>query len=357
MVTEEMIRTALERVAERAPDGTAVRAALAGNTRLHRQRRTLVLAGGAAAVTVAAGVPLLWPRGKNQTHVPRREPPQQAPNPRVPLPWRPTWLPEGVVEVSRTASHLGDKATEWRRTWASDRAGTADPDGSLAVSLSMALGDSQVISGSPVSINGRPGRINGHGSPDSWITWQVAPGQELTVYVPKVPGIGHNEAVGLRIARSVVADPAAVCEVSAEFGWLPPDHNERQHTFGLSVSRGKPVSPQTRVEDIRIFGGPMVHLTTGVDESRPGSAEDVTVRGRAGWLSWHEHGESVVYVALDDGRPLVLKVEVGAVHGELPAGVPPPDPGNRAWTRAELLRVVDDIRLGPVPDLGWVGSR
>jgi hypothetical protein len=362
MVTDEMIRAALERIAERAPDGVGLRAGLAGRARLRRQRRTIVLAGGAAAATVAAGVPAatLWPRRKAPAVAPSE--PAQPPN-RIPLRWRPAWLPDGLVELRRSAS-FDDEVTEWLRGWGPHPTYDRGRKGLPAVVLWMARDRDLPKIGRPVSINGGPGRIhNDAGAPECGVLWLGAPGQLLTVSVTKMPPTGDPEEIGLRVARSVVADPLAVCEVTVAFGWLPPGYGDTQQTFdlGVSVKPGEPVTPAARVESVFLrpanaAPAALATLTIGVDRPRPEGAQDVTVRGRPGWLVWNEQDESVVYVRLDDGRPLVLTVEVAQIHGAVHMPLPS-DRNRRAWTRDELLRVVDEIRLGPVPDLSWVGRR
>ncbi|HEU4421666.1 MAG TPA: hypothetical protein VFR67_03885, partial [Pilimelia sp.] len=192
------------------------------------------------------------------------------------------------------------------------------------------------------------------------VFWLAAPGELLSVSITTMPPTTDPEETALRIARSVVADPAAVCEVSVEFGWLPPGYGDAQRSFqlGASVKPGQPVTAATRVEGMFLSPaapGRMADLTVGVDRPRPAEAQDITVRGRPGWLVWNEQGQSVVRVPVEDGRPLVLTV-YAAETGRRPAGTLPLR-GNRGWTRDELLRVVDAFRLGPVPDLSWIGRR
>ena len=49
MITDEEIRAALDRVVARAPDPARIRAGFASRARAHRQRRALLVAGGALA--------------------------------------------------------------------------------------------------------------------------------------------------------------------------------------------------------------------------------------------------------------------------------------------------------------------
>src|SRR5689334_2376031 len=56
-LTDDDIRAALQLVASRAPDPAKVRAHLAAVGHRHRQRRALLMAGGAIAAGVAIGVP------------------------------------------------------------------------------------------------------------------------------------------------------------------------------------------------------------------------------------------------------------------------------------------------------------
>ena len=360
MVTEEMIRAALERVAERAPDGVAVRAALAGRARLLHQRRTLVLAGGAAAATVATGVPAaaLWLRRNGSPVAPSG--PAQPPNRRFPLRWRPTWLPNGLVELHRSTK-FDDEVTEWVRGWGPRPADDASQSGLPAVALRMTRESALPEIGRPVSINGTPGRLhNDPGAPECGVLWLAAPGQLLTASITKMSPTKDPEESSLRIARSVVADPAAVCEVWVAFGWLPAGYGDAARSFslGASVKPGQPVTPTARIERLFLHptaeSGAVGSLTIGEDRPRPQGAQDVTVRGRPGWMVWNEHDESVVYVPLEDGRPLVMTVKATRIGEPRNRTLPP---RGRSWTREELLRVVDEVRLGPIPDLSWFGRR
>jgi len=131
-LTDDEIRAALEHVASQAPDPARVRAHLSARTRRHRQRRVLLMAGGAVGAAVAIGGPAVvlsrrkpppapaspslpdvrtWPNLPSPT-------PEPAPAPgtgRVPLRYRPAYLPEDFLEVFRIVSVDGHvfQAREW----------------------------------------------------------------------------------------------------------------------------------------------------------------------------------------------------------------------------------------------------
>jgi hypothetical protein len=299
--------------------------------------------------TAAVGVPAtVWLRRSDPAAAPGAKP-TRADNPRVRLPWRPTWVPEGLVERYRSAGFEGDATTDWLRQWGPSPGSAADQAGLPAVSLRMARRDDLPKAGRRVSVNGQPAYVyNEAGGPECGVTWLAAPHQLLTASVTKMSLTGDPEEVALRVARSVAADPAAALEVSVGFGWLPTGFRGDKHTFalGVSVDRGATVSPKSRVENVLTHGrAGSAFLTIGGHQSRPDGAEPATVRDRPGWVASRELVDGEVYVALADGRPFGLAVQAGS------------RPKSPLWTRADLVRIADEVRLGPTPDLSWIGRR
>jgi len=88
--TETLIRESLDRLAARAPDGHAVREALAGRTRRPQLRLALV---AAAVVVLVAGVFL----GTRVATAPDLTPAASRPV----LAYSPGWLPDGFTEQYR----------------------------------------------------------------------------------------------------------------------------------------------------------------------------------------------------------------------------------------------------------------
>lgn len=368
MITDEMIRAAMHRVADTAPDGARVRAALAHRSRRYRQRRALLLAGGAtAAVAAVAGPVALVVRRRPvriEAGLPNLADPAAPPEPAggnsfVPLRWRPTWLPEGYVEVSRTVTASDPAGGLQVRSWWRVGSGSGPAGGEDYLHLHAGptdwFGDQSWRR--PATVNGAPGGLAHEPGQVSQVVWQPTPGEMLAVGVT-ASGLDAIE-VAERIAGSVVADGLSGCELPLVAGWLP-DGVAGDHVVTVDTDELGDLRVQLRVQPPD-RGMSLVDAVMGTSVHRPGGWEPVTVRdlpgvGRvapdpddrvpaagaevpiAGPSGW-------VHVELADARQLFLSLELSGLA----------DPPELAL--ADVVRVAESLHIGPDPDTSWLGHR
>ena len=341
MITDALLRSALEEMAGRAPDAERVRHGLAARARAHRQRRALLLAGGAATVAAAAGgaVGLGVLRGERSTGPgdgppapilpsPRPGPPAGEGNFLVPMHHRPTWLPDGFREFARGANILGNRliqARVWQTTERMAWPGFVMPHVQLFVTPDAELG-----SGEPVLVNGIKGLIGTDGPRTAMVAWPLASGFSLAVVVGEME---RPVDTALRVARSVVADNVSSLEVALDLGWLPDrirgDRSAQLERIGSGVDRRVQISSESYT--------PVLLLFLSREEKAREDGEPNQLRGRTGRI-----GGGWAQVELDDGRLLGLSL----------TGVDALEP-----TVRELRRIVDEVRIGPEPYTGWAGER
>ena len=337
MITDALLRSALEEMAGRAPDAERVRDGLAARARAHRQRRTLLVAGGAVTVAAAAGgtVGLGLLRGARSggpgddgppapnLPSPSPGPPAGDGNLLVPMHHRPTWLPEGVFEHQRGANILGNRLIQ-ARIWR-----TQDPEAVTPHVQLFVMPDQELGSGEPVLVNGRQGLI---GTEDSTalVAWPLDSGFSLAVVVG---GMQRPAEIALRVARSVVPDDVSTLEVALDLGWLP-DRVRGDHSV-LLERRGSGADRQVQISNESYT--PVLLLFLSREEQARLDGEPIGLRGRTGRV-----GSGWAQVELDDGRLLGLSL----------TGVDSLEP-----TVGELRRIVDEVRIGPEPYTGWIGQR
>lgn len=201
--TENLIRAALARQAERAPHPGPILHAL---EKPRRRRPWLLAIVGALVVAAAVAIPVAV--SGNDPQPPAVIPP--LPSDAIPMRYKPTYLPDGMTEGRRISDNDGNLQT---RHWGDGKVG--------AVSLANATGDQLGMfagckDGVVVNVNGRPGRLSQ--SPGGFweVSWMAT--QDTCVQVT-----GGNEATALRVARSVQPDGEAVMRPLLRFGWLPPE--------------------------------------------------------------------------------------------------------------------------------------
>lgn len=351
-LTDDEIRAALLHVASRAPDPAAVRAHLADLTRRHRQRRALLLAGGAVGAAVAIGGPAVvlsrrpsarpsaaedlpdvrtWPNLPPAT-------PEPTPGPgngRVPLLFRPTYLPDDFLEVFRIVT-MG-ASTYQAREWHLDRGPTVMPS---AITLS-------VGADADISINDRSGEITVSGAP-GWlapkdaevqqVVWSIGDGLNLCV---EARHMDDGWTIVQDVARSVEPDRVAGLEVPLTFGFLPveftggwrltvePDGDQWVAT--LSVIRDRAAVLEARLG---------AHLVGDL-----GFLYDVVpmeLRGRPGQVALAPDGRGGgAIVGLESGLNLTVTVPGGS------------DP----LTVDDLVRVTNAMTIGSAPYVGWIWHR
>ncbi|WP_410643035.1 hypothetical protein [Amycolatopsis sp. lyj-346] len=314
--TETLIRDSLDRLAARAPDGHAVRDALARAGRERRPSTRLALVAAAVVVLVVgvvAGTQLLTR-------------PDLAPTAGRPvLAYGPEWVPDGFTEQYREG---GPGITPQVRRWSDGPASitlsaysTADPEWSQAA-LKIASIKDQVV------VHGRVGMVTGSGG-TAQLTWLA---DDKHVLCASIAGIPDARAVAERIAGSVATEPVGV-RGELRFGPLPAGLAERSAAVrgtgpgdaSTELTATDPARPSIPV--VRAAAGPVPPGTAG--------AARVTVRGGAGFFVAPQDGkDAVVAVRLPSGRWLT-------VSGSRP--------------EAELIAVANGVQLDPAPDYGWLG--
>ncbi|MFD1148721.1 hypothetical protein [Saccharothrix hoggarensis] len=363
---EDLVRDAVRRQEELAVDPDRVRAALparaARQTRAHRTRAIAVAAAAFVAVAVAVPVVVLRDSGSDAgpaaslstppTTVPTAgaaPPPDSA---TFPLRYRPTWLPPGVSERSRSVPLTSgpDAKASTVRIWQPPSAGEenlglyayASPEGSEPKAPPVVNpGSGAVVRDREVDINGKPGRYDG----DATVTWRVDANTKLMLVAP---GLGLSEEDLLRVARSVEPDDARV-HVPLRTGPLPAG----VVTHFANVEGTSPTSWEASVFADRPFDA-YVHVEVAtLDRGADAGGETVTVRGRTGHLATPVGDTStqagyrtdwVLTVDLGDGRRLTVRAGSG-----LGAAGP-------ALTRAEVIAIAEQAEVDANPDLGWLGG-
>jgi hypothetical protein len=365
MTHPEEIRAALERLAWQAPGPERVASNLSRRIKRYRQRRTLLTVGTVAAGSLVVGVPAYLvlrpdrdppPIGKLPTPPP--EPSPGTGNPRARMFVRPTWLPEGLIEVGREGS-TGAHPRQSRR-WAVPEILDATQTGNLeAVARTPQVGlevrpvDPPVEYPSPwpiespppttryeplgrppnTTVQGRPAYIGESGPRSCEAYWQRHDGLLVSLHVGNTGG-DLTETIR-RIAESVVDDDIAGVEAGVSFGWLPP----RVPASPLIVSAFGTGDVWTQT--IRTLGNdaPTVVAEIGTYPFEAGfdNPTKVTVRGTAA-----EYALGSLRVRLDSARWLHV---VG------------PNVADADQERRDVLRIADEIVIGPPAYREWMGRR
>ncbi|MCR6488186.1 hypothetical protein M8542_35695 [Amycolatopsis sp. OK19-0408] len=309
--TETLIRESLDRLAARAPDGRAVREALARRERRPAGRLALV---AAAVVVLVAGV-FVGTQVVTSTDL---EPAAGRPV----LGYSPDWLPDGFTEQYREG---GPGTTPQVRRWFAGPAAitlsaysTDDPEWSRTA-LRIASVKDQVV------VHGRVAMVTGDTGGAALLTWLFDAGHVLTAQVDGVP---DARAVAQRVAENVTAEPVGV-HGELRFGPLPAGLAERS----AAVQGTRPDDASTELTATGPAGPVRAVASTG----SPGvnGAAPITVRGGQGFFVAAKNGEAaMVAVKLPSGRWLTVS-------------------GARPET--ELVAVADGVRLDPAPDYRWLG--
>jgi hypothetical protein len=315
--TETLIRESLDRLAARAPDGHAVRDALADARRRRPVARLTLVA--AAVVVLVAGV---FVGTQVLTSTPDLVPAAGRPV----LGYTPGWLPDGFTEQYREG---GPGITPQVRRWFAGPAevtlsaySTADPEWSRTA-LRIASIHDQIV------VHGRVAMVTGDTGTAALLTWTADDEHVLTA---RVGGVPDARAVAQRIAESVEAAPVGV-RGELRFGPLPAGLAERSAAVrGTGPDDGS--SELTAAEQARP-SVPAVTAAVGAGSPGVGGAAPVAVRGGQGFYSAPKPGEAaMVAVRLPSGRWLT-------VSGSQPEAV--------------LVAVADGVQLDPSPDYRWLG--
>lgn len=330
MIDDVAIRSAIEAIADEARPGTRIRADLHRRVRRHRQRRLILRVAGVGA---AAGLASVW---ASELIRDDRRFPQVTGGPGggwldAPLRFRPSWLPTGYGEATLGAVVAGDTAAVVSRTW-------ADP-ASTTNSVSLTMGWSDVYAGSPaashtasVEVHGVPGTFTEHPDGSADLQWQPAGEPKLTVSV----GHHHGRDVALRIARSLVPDHASL-SIGPRLGWLPADLATRPWMFSVTYDNTNWM--QSIV--IRLPDGTELDISMGpsVDLDLPPDARRIKV-----------HGVDARYATPSPDQITFTTADGVKVWLQL-------DRRHAATTPDDLVKIAEQLDLGPWPDMSWLGTR
>ncbi|MET7417695.1 hypothetical protein [Dactylosporangium sp. NPDC005555] len=339
MIDSEAIRAAFGAIADEAQSPERIRAGLATRARHHRQRRLVLRVAGAGVAVGAAGVGV-W----RLTREPETGFPEVAGGPgggwlKVPLRYRPAWLPGGYGQYQRSIVVVGDRAPVVSLDW---RRGT-----DASISLMIGWHDSLVRPEGrteTVDVHGVAGRLVQTESSGNaaYVTWQPPGGPQLIVAVLDEDAPGEQRATALRVARSVRPDQRETY-VGPRLGWLPDDLAGRP----WRLSQG--YQGQQWIQEISATGAGerQLHLLMGPDAHKD-LADHTTVLPVQldGLAGWYAPDSRHLFLTLDDGVQVLLGLDAVDGQTEEPGQVPP-----------ELTRIIEALDHGPWPDMTWVGSR
>ncbi|MBW6438673.1 hypothetical protein KZ829_33595 [Actinoplanes hulinensis] len=345
-MNDNMLRDALTTIADRAHDPGPVAARITARTRVHRQRRGLLVAAAAVAGTTAGTAVLLGRTPRVVSDPPSVSPPvspsiSPLPAPtgtRVPLLFRAAWMPTGYAETARDATLPGApvrQARSWQR-------------GDDVIHLFLHPRTEEELAGRTTStIGGRR----------AWLTDN--PGQPLQVHLDAAEGMllgiaidkaGDRARTAQRIAASIEPDGVSECAVSLALGWLP-DRLTGTVTASLNGTRTD-WSESLILES----GQGRLDVSLAREVSTP-KGEPATLRGVPGTVFMggeiKDCGDAVVPPT--DGPPATCRGRV-ASSARIELG------GSRilrvtTWaevTRDELIRIMNELVVGPEPDVSWL---
>ncbi|WP_077005437.1 hypothetical protein [Saccharothrix sp. ALI-22-I] len=357
---EDLIQDAVRRQEELAGDPDRIRAALperaARKVRVDRTWR-LAAVGAAACVAAAVAVPTVVLRDSEGGSGPAASPTASStasPAPRAgtfPLRFRPTWLPPGLPERSRSIPLTTgpDAKASTVQTWSTGPVSgpnlslTAyrsleDSEAPLPPNVVEAPGGSTSPRLRDVDINGKAGRYDG----DS-VVWRVDSETRLLL---TASGLGLSEDDLLRVARSVRPDDTRL-HVPLRVDRLPAGVAPQFAT----VDGESPTSWEASIFAERTWAAYVSVRVGTVDHGAAGEA--VTIGGRAAHLAELDGDTSTqggyrtdwrLTVDLGDGRRLTVYGGSG-----LESSAP-------ALTREDMIGIGEQVEVDPNPDLGWLGG-
>ncbi|WP_158886356.1 hypothetical protein [Amycolatopsis anabasis] len=337
--TEQLIRDALARQAERAPHPQRVLAGL-HQGRTPRRGSFRLLAAFAAVAIVAVGVPLslrLLAPVNQQAPLPPAAPAAPPERPGTPLRFGPGWLPEGLVETER--GHANDQGVY--RTWTPGHNGGIQDGNEPYAQLSVYPATAPAWADVPrvlasgkngVPVGGTRGYVAADRAEDQFARLVWMPGAD-TVLVLNVGNLPKPLALARRIADSV--RPVEAPEVRM------PVIGDGLRDLGFSV-RGASPDGWTAVAQGR-RGKYLVSVELSRAEFRPGG-QPVTVRGRSGsYLERPDGSLPGSRIAVPLGNGLLLSVYGTDADGLMPL----PD----------LIAVTDALTVDEQAGYPWLGTR
>ncbi|GLZ29899.1 hypothetical protein Lesp02_20890 [Lentzea sp. NBRC 105346] len=306
--TEQLISDALKRQAERAPHPGPTLARLRRPAR-RRSRSSLFLMVGtavaAAAVLFTAGV--IVGRGPSPDDGAAALLPTTAPA-QTHLKYSPGWLPDGFVEVYRSAGPEGIV-----RAW------TSQPSANQPFATGQPMVSLSLDGGSPagyetweqVQLPGATGYVqvaDGQSGKAATVVWKA-----LDLLTVTVRGFADVKATALQFAGSVKPDEKSAVKSALEY-------------HGMSLPRVWGASPSKWTSEIRVEP-----FTAQVSTEKPDltGGRPVEVRGKQGT---YVPGR---FVAVFDHDVWVV------VLGDLDEG--------------QLVKIAGDLKVDAKPDFSWIG--
>jgi hypothetical protein len=307
--TEELIKAALAKGAERAPHPGQIINAL--NTPRRRSRPALLAIVGAVVVIAAITVPIAFRTPAANAPAPPAT--QYTPLPAtsvIPMKYKPADIPAGYVEVSRRADLDGGHQN---RNWmnGNDRAfhiSVHTPRSPQWSAVSQSTGNQ------PVQIGGITGWLSGP-SDDTVAELRWLADKDTAIVVQAY--VQGARALATRVARSVVPDGVAFVRPPLSFGRLP----DRLNRIEVEVFGGSPAAAGT------VLRASVNGSETGYVQARIVPAGTVD---RDGWT---------VLAPLADGRQVELAYTVDA-----------------GLTGQQAQDIVNAVKVEQQPDFSWVGK-
>jgi hypothetical protein len=249
--------------------------------------------------------------------------------------YRPTYLPDDFLEVFRTVS-IGAEAYQAREWHHQDpRLPEVNPG---AITLAVAPDSGLHIDGRSreITVNGAPGWLTPLDAEVQQVVWSVEHGLSVSV---EARHVDDGWAVVQDVARSVEPSTVSGLEVPMTFGYLPPDR---------TGERWVTVEPDG---DQWVAYQSVLQNRAGVLEARLGAhvigpsspdTRETQLRGRSGLVDVPTDGRGgSASVVLESGLTLVVSVPGGS------------DP----ITADDLVRVTNEMTIGPAPYVGWIWHR
>ncbi|MGC7093411.1 hypothetical protein ACPZ19_01980 [Amycolatopsis lurida] len=331
-MTEELIKAALTKQAERSPHPGPVLHALAGQRRSSRKSLVVGLVAALVAVLALGATALLAPS--------QPEPPPVGFAERelagVPMRYDLGWVPDGYVETERTYS----SGYVQIRTWTSGESMI-----SLFVQTPRPVEPKQMwtddILNAPaadkVTVHGRPGAFEQTNDPARvTLDWLPKPDVRLGLLFTSVP---DPRAIALRVAESAT-ESADVLTPQFELG-LPSD---RVH---VTVEGSAPSTAVTTVSDFGYAGNwRELDATIAPAPADLSGGYEVMVRGvRGTFVPFQPETGAALSVPIGEARWLVLRTPA-AKYGVQGPG----------WESA-LVPIAEQVVLNSKVDFSWVGTR
>lgn len=311
--TEDLIKAAMTKQAERAPHPGPIINVLQQPRRRTRRVWPLVIAViGTAAVVAAIAIPMAL-RSDSALE------PAKAPKLQIPMAYTIGAVPAGFYEFKRTSDL---NTTSQTRVWKM----SGGNDALLTLTVVHRGGDDYWFNlltklpnlGTPVVVNGVSGyTIGDRGKPDgtAQVAWQPDPNTYIEVTMSKMPG--QNEAVQA-VAQSVRPDGKSTVTAVARFGQLPAVYKY----VTMVVAGTSPTDASGWIEATGPNQKPYITASVFVDKSGKYSTKSPLVLPAPG------------------GRVLVV-----ADKSETPV-----------TSREELTEIAKAVTVEPNPDFSWVGG-